>query len=117
MAAIKQHGEIIRKFLGQNIRLYRESMGFSQELLAEKAGISAPYLSSLERGEKWPGVDTLAGIALGLDVKPYDLFKPENVVSKDINRLAGKMLKEIEASVKRTVRDINLSIAENGENG
>jgi transcriptional regulator with XRE-family HTH domain len=115
MAQIKRHGETIKSLLGQNIRLYREAIGFSQEQLAEKAGISAPFLGSLERGEKWPGVDTLAGIALGLNVNTYDLFKPENIISKDINRLTEKMLKEIQASVKETVKGINQSIIENSE--
>ena len=106
-------GEAIKNLLSHNVRLYRETAGYSQEELAEIAGISPPFLGAIERGEKWPSPETLAGIAMGLKVNPYDLFKPEHVVSGDIHKLTEKMLKEIQASVNLTIRAINVSLQEN----
>jgi len=103
-------GEAIKKLLSQNIRLYRTTIGLSQEKLAETAGISLTYLGSIERGEKWPSPETLAGIAKGLKVNPYDLLKPENTVSSDVHRLTDKMLQDIQSTVNQTIRAINISL-------
>jgi transcriptional regulator with XRE-family HTH domain len=115
MSQKKQQGKTIKNLLSRNIRLYRGIIGYSQEELAEKAGISPPFLGAIERGEKWPGPETLAGIAIGLNVSPYDLFKPENIVSRDINRLTKKMLAEIKKTVNQTVKAINVSLQGNPE--
>ena len=54
---------------GERLRHYREAAGYSQEELAERAGLSANAISALERGErKRPFPDTLRRLAdaLGL---------------------------------------------------
>ena len=106
-------GEAIRNLLSKNIRLYRETIGFSQEELAEKAEISTTFMGAIERGEKWPSAETLAGIAMGLKVNPYDLFKPEHIISNDAHRLTEKMLQDIQTTVNQTIRAINISLQEN----
>ncbi|MDR2942538.1 MAG: helix-turn-helix transcriptional regulator [Treponema sp.] len=91
------------------MRLYRKNSGLTQEELAEKAGVSPPFLGAIERGE-WPSPETLAGIAAGLKVNPYDLLKPEHNISRDINKLTEKMLKDIQKTVNQTIRTINVSL-------
>jgi len=113
MTQKKQMGEAIKNQLSKNIKLYRETIGCSQEELAEMAGISPPFLGAVERGEKWPSPETLAGIALGLKVNPYDLFKPEHIISNNVHGLTEKMLKDIQTTVNQTIRAINKSIQEN----
>lgn len=103
-------GETIKRLLSHNVRLYRETSGYSQEELAEMAGISPPFLGAIERGEKWPSPETLAGIAAGLKVNPYDLFKPEHIVSSNVHGLTEKMLQDIQATVNQTIRAINISL-------
>ena len=115
MAQTKRQVNTIKDLLGHNIRLFRETAGITQEELAEKAGISPPFLGSIERGEKWPGHETLTGIANGLKVEAYDLFKPEHVISRDVNKLTKKLVNDIQSAVNQTVRAINLSIKENSE--
>jgi transcriptional regulator with XRE-family HTH domain len=100
-------GEALKGLLSRNIRRFRELAGYSQEELAEKAGISLPFLGALERGEKWPSPSTLAGIAQGLEVYPYDLIKPEHIVSQEITKITGKLVKEINAAVNQSVKAIN----------
>src|SRR5688572_28335904 len=52
---------------GERLRLHREAAGFSQEELAERAGLSANAISALERGErKRPYPDTLRRLAEAL---------------------------------------------------
>ena len=42
----------IAKTVGKRLRGYRTSIGFSQEKLAEKAGLHPTYIGQVERGEK-----------------------------------------------------------------
>ena len=59
-------GSDIRKLLSQNIKYFREVRRLSQADLAYEANISIPFLSDIERGNKWPHPDTLASIATAL---------------------------------------------------
>ncbi|HEU5198285.1 MAG TPA: AAA family ATPase [Ktedonobacterales bacterium] len=56
---------------GMLLKRYRRAANFTQELLAERAGYSAIYLSKLERGERQPLAFTVATLAdaLGLDAQ------------------------------------------------
>jgi len=62
-----------RRILGERIRSYRKRAGFSQEKLAEKADLSAVFISNVERGTENISVDALARIARALGVRLRDL--------------------------------------------
>lgn len=57
-----------RKKVGENIRTYRTSAGMTLEELAEKAEMSWPYLSEVERGRENISLDKLARLARALNV-------------------------------------------------
>lgn len=61
--------------LGEEIRKARVSAGFSQEALADKAGLHRTYISLLERNKKSPTIDTLFRICKALDVSASSLIK------------------------------------------
>jgi transcriptional regulator with XRE-family HTH domain len=69
MSAIQPH----RRLLGETIRAERTKAGFSQEKLAEKAGLSTVFISRVERGKESPSVDSLVKIARALDARVRDL--------------------------------------------
>ncbi len=54
--------------LGRAIKLCRTQRGYSQEQLAELAGISVSYLSLLERNERDPALSKIEQIATALRV-------------------------------------------------
>ena len=54
------NGDSIRQTLAQNIKRFRETRNKSQADLAFDAGISIPFLSDIERGNKWPSPETIA---------------------------------------------------------
>ncbi|WP_305043155.1 helix-turn-helix domain-containing protein [Geoalkalibacter sp.] len=62
--------EIVRRELDGElpIKLWREHRGLTQQELADRAGISKPYLSQIETGRRQGTVDTLSAIARALDV-------------------------------------------------
>lgn len=57
--------------IGENIASRRKSLGVTQEELAELAGVSVRFLSSLENGKPTIRLDTLIAVldALGLDLR------------------------------------------------
>ena len=67
--------EILRRELaGESpIKLWRERRGLTQQELAEKAGISKPYLSQIETGKRQGTVETLSALARSLDI-PLDVL-------------------------------------------
>lgn len=48
--------------IGENIRKYRKARKMTQEVLAERAGLSVNYIGSIERGEKLPSLETFIEI-------------------------------------------------------
>lgn len=64
--------------LALNIAYYRRCLGYTQAILAEKAGISTSYLSALEapNSVKTCSLEVIFNIAHSLNVQPYQLFKP-----------------------------------------
>lgn len=55
---------------GRCLFLWRLERGFSQAVLAQKAGIPQPNLSDMERGERDVSLRTLRALALALGVQP-----------------------------------------------
>ncbi len=64
-----------RKVLGENIRTYRRTLGWSQEQLAEKSDLHHNYIGDIERGEENVSVDALMRIATALKVRLGDLVR------------------------------------------
>ncbi|MCX6969305.1 MAG: helix-turn-helix transcriptional regulator [Verrucomicrobia bacterium] len=58
---------------GLNVARLRAAKGFSQEKLAEKAGIDRTYVSGIERGVRNPGIKTVLQIAKALGVSITEL--------------------------------------------
>jgi DNA-binding XRE family transcriptional regulator len=56
-----------------NLAIWREYRGFTQDQLAKKAGVSKPYISLIESRQRTPSVATLKAIADVLAVDIDDL--------------------------------------------
>jgi DNA-binding XRE family transcriptional regulator len=65
-----------RHLLAQRLRLLRTLRGWSQETLAEHAGLHRTYISGIERGERNLGLDNLDKLAQAFGVTVADLLKP-----------------------------------------
>lgn len=65
MAYTGPETEILRAF-GQRVRRAREDRGWSQEYLAEKAGMDRTYVGGIERGERNPALLNINRLALAL---------------------------------------------------
>jgi len=107
-----RRGEVLKTLVSSNIKRFRNNSGFSQQELAEKAGISVPYLGAIERGEKWPSPATFSGIACGLGVEPHDLMKPENASSQEVKKITEKLIKDITTLVNQSAKKMNTVVRE-----
>lgn len=66
------------KDFGSNVRRVRLKSEFTQERLAEVAGLHPTYISGIERGIRNPTILSALNIANGLRCKISDLFRPSN---------------------------------------
>ncbi|MBD3616081.1 MAG: DUF4870 domain-containing protein [Gracilimonas sp.] len=71
--------------LANQIKNIRNQKGFSQELLAEKTGLSLRTIQRVENAETEPRGDTLLRIAVALQVTPDELLEWNQV--KDVSTL------------------------------
>jgi transcriptional regulator with XRE-family HTH domain len=76
----KQQQAKFLKAFGNNLRLKRKELGFSQERLAYEAEIELRQLGRIERGEINTGIISIKIIADTLGIDPKELF--ENIVAE-----------------------------------
>jgi transcriptional regulator with XRE-family HTH domain len=96
----------LRKILSTNLKRYRSYRKFSQAELAEKLGISIPFLSDIENGRKWVSPVTLVKFAAALNIEPYELFKPEDAISPSVASALSKWSGEVADAVTQTLDNI-----------
>lgn len=76
----------LRHHFARNLRKYRQERGFSQEALADEAGIDRSYIGSLERGVYGATIDMIEKLSLALAVEPAALLeRPAKAARKKAN--------------------------------
>lgn len=72
--------------LGSNIRKFRKEFGWTQQVLAEKSGISVPFMTQIELGRKSASLEVIQNIATALNISYKQLFDDEGfTVNKSMN--------------------------------
>ena len=64
----------VKSRFGIRLRQLREERGYSQEELAERAGLHRNYVGGVERGERNVALENIVKLAKALSVPPRDLF-------------------------------------------
>lgn len=65
---------VIYEKVGKRVKEVRKKYGLTQEDLAEKVGVSATYISSIERGLSFPRGEVVVGILNALNVSSDLVF-------------------------------------------
>ena len=67
-------------YFAVNVRYYRKKCGYSQEYLAELAGLHRTYISAVERERRNISIENIQHIAEALNIEPYLLLMdPQNL--------------------------------------
>ncbi len=69
----------------KNIKFYRQELGYSQEMFAEKIGIAYKYLSEIERGISKPSVSTVINILNGFHLT-LEEYLSKNLKNETISK-------------------------------
>jgi transcriptional regulator with XRE-family HTH domain len=64
-----------RQVVAANLRRIRRERGFSQETLAYEAEVNRTYVSKLEKGATWVGLEVLVKLSTVLKVEPSDFLE------------------------------------------
>lgn len=108
---------MLLKILGKRIKQLRKEQGLTQEELAEKAGVNASYIGTVERGVRNISLETLEKIIQGLDVpfavmfqfhetKNVDSWKDKAEVLEAINSLLYNRSLEENKLIFRVIKDV-----------
>jgi transcriptional regulator with XRE-family HTH domain len=68
--------EEIHKILSSNVKNQRKKLKYSQEKLAELAGLSVQTINDIEGCRKWVSARTITKLAGALDMECYHLLMP-----------------------------------------
>lgn len=92
-----------RARLGARLRALRRARGFTQERLAERAGLSYKFVGEIERGQGNPTLATLVALAEALDVDVVDLFGPAETrqAPLEVYTIPGRQLARVREAVAR----------------
>ena len=89
----------IEIIVSENIKTLRKKLGWSQEMLAEKTGVSAPYITQIEVGKRTPSLDIVEKLASALGVEYKTLFETniENIQAPEFSKhiLESKLITAI----------------------
>jgi transcriptional regulator with XRE-family HTH domain len=66
----------LRHVFAVNLRRLRHERGWTQEALAYEAGVNRSYMSDIERGVTWVGLEIVAKLAAVLEVEPMEFLRP-----------------------------------------
>ena len=66
----------VRIRFGKQLRQIRRVKDITQEKLAEEIGVSAEFISNMERGKAAPSFETLEKLARVLETDIQEFFKP-----------------------------------------
>jgi len=91
----------IREILAGNIKKYRGKRGYSQDKLAELAGISSQYLATIETCRKFPTPEVMECIANALQIEAYELFTYYAGAERELNKLRQEIIGEVVSTIKQ----------------
>jgi transcriptional regulator with XRE-family HTH domain len=65
----------LRQVFASNLRKLRNARGLSQEELAHQADVNRTYMSKIEKGGTWVGLEIIDKLSTVLEVEPAELLK------------------------------------------
>jgi transcriptional regulator with XRE-family HTH domain len=105
----------IREILAKNLRDHRRKCGFSQEKLAEKAGISTQYLAMMEIARRFPAPDVLERLAAKMNINVYELFLIDHSPREELELLRQDIITEMKQTFSGIVEQAIKCVSGNSQ--
>ena len=80
---MKKDQQIKRRHFHPVLRRFRQSVGLTQEQMAERMDVSVGFFGMMEVGRRWPNIDMLFKIARALGVRPGELM---NALEEEVRK-------------------------------
>lgn len=121
--------ELNFKAIGKRIKIARLKTDLTQEIMAEKIGVTPQHVSNIETGNSSVSLTTLIAIANLLKVSVDELIcdtvlktkyvfsKEANEIFRDCNEYEIRVLVEILKAAKYSMRDVKMFEARINNNG
>lgn len=93
--------------LGKSIQSLRKSQGLTQEVLAERSGLSRPAISQIENNSVRPEEETLTRICKALDV-PLSLLYINSFEKEDVPESKQGMYDQLFPIIKNMIEQLAL---------
>lgn len=101
--------------IGLKLRRFRLKRGYSQEALADRAGLHPTYIGQVERGEKNITVESLAKITTALEIPisaAFDDLPPQAQGDDNYPLQAYQLFSSLDEPVQRKLFAVLTSIQE-----
>ena len=103
--------ESYKIIFGKNLKRYRSILHFTQELLAEKLGITAQHLSYLESGRRAPSFDVILSTSQIFKISSSDMLLESDPLvgqskKKEIAARINQLLKNVETGDQEKILKI-----------
>ncbi len=109
---------MIDKRIGRRVKQCRERLGLTQEELAEKAGLTPNYISTVERGMSFPRCEKLIVLLNALEVSADEIFCDvlDHTGEVKVSALSKELAGLSPDAQKRILQMVELMIRQEKEN-
>jgi transcriptional regulator with XRE-family HTH domain len=100
---MKEKPEKIRQIFAQNVKKRRESLGMTQENLAEYANLSVQTINTIESCRMWISDKSITRLAKALNIEIFQLFMPHSISIDELDAEQVAILLEFWQKTKLAV--------------
>ena len=97
--------QTVREIFAKNLKENRRKCGFSQEKLAEKAGISIHYLAMIETAHNFPKSEVIERLAHALEIEVHELFVVNCSPADELKKLHRAIISDIKQTIAESIQD------------
>ena len=73
---LTDYNDPVAKLFGDRLKERRRALGFTQAQLFSRTGITAAYISLVERGRANPTLDIMVKLAEAVEAEAWDMIRP-----------------------------------------
>lgn len=73
---VEEIGQPAAQLFGKRLKVRRQALGLTQAELFEQTGITAAYISFIERGRANPTLDMMVKLAEAVGAEAWDMIRP-----------------------------------------